>query len=98
VIVELTTLLSTIATGVLFVNVCGAEPAHGPGLTGTLGVTVTVATNGVVPGFCAVNEGMFPVPAAARPIAGVLFVQLNTAPAEGLVKFTGAVGEPAQTV
>jgi len=65
--------------------------------TGTSGVTVMVATNGVKPGFKAVNEAMFPVPAAARPIAGVLFVQLKTTLGVGLVKFTAVVGEPAQT-
>ena len=46
----------------------------------------------------AVNAGMFPVPLAARPILVVLFVQLNVVPATGLVKFTGAVNEPLQTV
>ena len=77
------------------VNVTG-PPTMG-GVTGTSGVTVTVATNGVAPGFKAINEGILPVPAAARPMAGVLFVQLKITPAVGLVKFTGNVGEPAQS-
>ena len=68
------------------------EPAGMAGLIGTSGVTVTVATKGVLPGFWAINEGILPVPLAASPMAGVLFVQLNTTPAGVPVKFTGAVG------
>ena len=41
-----------------------------------VGVTVIVAVTGVVPLFTAVKEGILPVPLAARPIAGVLLVQL----------------------
>lgn len=55
------------------------------------GVTVMVATSGVVPGFCAANEGMSPVPLAAKPMAGVLLVQLNTVPAGVPVKVTAVV-------
>lgn len=40
------------------------------------GVTVIVAVTGVVPVLVAVNDGRLPVPLAARPIDGVLFVQL----------------------
>lgn len=43
------------------------------------GVTVMVATNGVVPGFCATKAAMSPAPLAARPMAGALFVQLSRA-------------------
>ena len=46
----------------------------------------------------AVNAGMFPLPLAAKPMLVVLFVQLYVVPATGLVKFTGAVNEPLQTV
>ena len=45
----------------------------------------------------AVNEGILPVPLAARPIVGSVFVQLNTVPATEPVKVTGAVGAPLQT-
>ena len=58
------------------------------------GVTVTVATTGTVPLFTAVKLAILPVPLAASPMLGVLFVQLNVVPATGLVKFTGAVGDP----
>jgi len=60
------------------------------------GVTVMVATTGAVPAFRVVNEAMLPVPLAARPIAGVLFVQLNTVPVAAPEKVTAAVVVPAQ--
>jgi len=41
-----------------------------------VGVTVIVATTGVVPVLTAVNTGMSPLPVAAKPIAGLLFVQV----------------------
>ncbi len=40
-----------------------------------LGVTVIVATTGVVPVLVATNDGISPEPLAARPIEGSLFVQ-----------------------
>ena len=55
------------------------------------GVTVIVATKGVVPGFCAIKADILPLPLAARPIAGVLFVQLNTVPVTVPVNVTAAV-------
>ena len=57
------------------VNVTGPPGMVPP--TGTSGVTVMVATNGVRPGFKAVNEAMLPVPLAASPIAVVVFVQFK---------------------
>ena len=63
------------------------------------GVTTIVATTGKAVALTAVKLAILPVPLAARPIDGVLLVQLNTSvpPVVGLVKFTGAVGEPAHT-
>ena len=63
-----------------------------------VGVTVIVATTGAVPTLVAVNDAIFPVPAAASPIDGWVFVQLNTVPATGPVKFTAAVAPPLHTV
>lgn len=40
------------------------------------GVTVMVADTGEVPPLIAVKDGIFPIPLAARPIEGLLFVQL----------------------
>lgn len=39
------------------------------------GVTVTVEVTGEVPALLALNEAMFPLPAAARPMVASLFVQ-----------------------
>lgn len=87
-----------IATGVLFVNVCGADIPHKPPGMVTLGVTVIVAVTGTNVALVATNDGILPVPLAAKPIDVVLFVQLYVSPATGLVKFTAAVGVPVHTV
>ena len=52
-----------------------------------------VATTGAVPVLTAANEEMFPDPLAARPIDGVLLVQLYTIvpPVVGLLKLTAVV-------
>src|SRR5262245_13015699 len=58
----------------VMVKVC-ADPVHtGPAVDG---VTVMVATTGVVPAFTAAKAPMLPVPAAAKPIEGVSLVQLK---------------------
>ena len=61
------------------------------------GVTVTVATTGAVPVLIALKLAILPTPLAARPMDGVLFVQLNIVPATAPVKVTGAVGAPLHT-
>ena len=63
-----------------------------------VGVTVTVATTGAVPGLVAVNEAILPVPLAAKPMAGVLFTQLKVVPAVGLVNVLPGCVAPLQTV
>ena len=52
--------------------------------------------SGVV--FCVTNDAMLPEPLAARPMEGVLFVQLNTVPAREPVKLTAAVAVPLHIV
>ena len=52
-----------------------------------VGVTVIVAVIGEVVAFVAMNEGIFPDPFAARPIAVLLFVQINVDPLTGPEKF-----------
>ena len=47
------------------------------------------------PLFNPIKEGIEPVPLAARPIDGVLFVQLNIFPVPP--KLIAVVGDPAQT-
>ena len=50
-----------------------------------------VAVTGVEVAFVAVKEGISPDPLAARPIAGLLFVQLKVVPAtEPVIGVTGA--------
>ena len=47
---------------------------------GPTGVTVIVATNGPLVALVVTNGAMSPEPLAARPMAGVLLVQLYTVP------------------
>lgn len=61
-----------------------------------VGVTVMVPDIGKAPGLVD-TKLILPVPAAARPIAGLLFVQLYTVPVTAPVKFTVTVA-PAHTV
>ena len=42
-----------------------------------------VAVTGVVPAFIAIKTGILPVPLAAKPMLGVLFVQLYVVPETG---------------
>ena len=57
-----------------------------------------MAVIGEVVTFVAVNEGTFPDPLAARPIAGLLFVQVNVVPPTGPDKFVVDAITPAQYV
>jgi hypothetical protein len=49
-----------------------------------------VAIIAVAPVFVAVNDGIFPEPLAAKPIAVLEFVQVNEPPAGELAKFVVA--------
>ncbi len=69
-----------------------------PGHPFAVGVTVIVATTAVVPVFVAVKEAMLPVPLAAKPIEGLLFVQLYEVPLTEPANVMAAVGELLQTV
>ena len=64
------------------------------------GVTVIVATTGALVALVAVNEAILPLPLAASPIDGALFVQLYTMvpPVVGLLKLTAVVDAPLQRV
>jgi hypothetical protein len=57
-----------------------------------------VAVIVVVPVFVAEKEAIFPEPLAGIPIAVLEFVQLNVAPATGLVKLVAGIVVPSQTV
>src|SRR5215218_1148771 len=56
-----------------------ASPGQLTPLAVLIGVTVMVATIGLVPGLVAVKDGMLPVPLAPRPIAVLSFAQLKEA-------------------
>ena len=63
-----------------------------------VGVTVMVAVMGEVVALLAVNDGILPEPPAARPIAVLLFVQLNVVPLTDPDKFVIGPIAPAQKV
>ncbi len=69
-----------------------------PGQPLAEGVTVMVAVTGVVPVFTPLKTGRFPVPEAAKPMAGLLLVHAKVLPVTGPVKFTAVEGEPLHTV
>ena len=53
---------------------------------------------GAAVGLVATKDGMLPVPVAARPMDGLLLVQLKTVPTTNPIKLMGVVGYPLQTV
>jgi hypothetical protein len=61
-----------------------------------VGVITMVAVIGVAPVFVAVKEGIFPDPLAARPMAVLLFVQVNVVPATGPVRVFKGTFAPLQ--
>ena len=61
-----------------------------------IGVTVIVALIGKIVAFVVVNEGTLPEPLAARPMAVLLFVQVNVVPLTGPDKFVTSAVTPAQ--
>jgi hypothetical protein len=64
-----------------------------------VGVTVIVAITGAVVILVAMNVGILPAPAAAKPIDGALFVQVNITlpPVAGLLNVMAAVDDPLQS-
>ncbi len=69
-----------------------------PGQPLALGVTVILAVTGSAELFVAENEGVFPVPLAARPIEGVEFVQVKVVPDVVLVNAEAATVVALQTI
>ena len=63
----------------------------GPAQPFAIGVTVIVAVTGALVTFVAMKIGMSPLPAGARPIVVLLFVQLKIVPNTGPVKCTRLV-------
>jgi len=62
-----------------------------PGQPFAEGVTVIVAVTGTLVILIAVNDGISPVPLAAKPMEVLLFVQLKPVPLTAPVKFTALV-------
>ena len=79
------------------VNVYGSPTHTAPAAGRVSGVTVMVATTGALPLFRAVKDPILPVPEAAKPMLGVLLVQLNTVPGIGPEKLTAVVVALLQT-
>lgn len=84
----------TLAVGFTVMVKVAAIPEQPP----AVGVTVMVAVTGTLLVFTAVKLDMFPVPLAAKPILGVLFVQPKVVPATTLVNVTAVVAEPLHNV
>ena len=82
----------TVAVGLTVIVNTRFVPVH----PFAVGVTVIVATVGAGPGLVAVNDGIFPVPLAARPTEGLLFDQAKVVPATGLPIVTTEVVAPLQ--
>ena len=79
------------------VNVIGA-PEHDTLPFVYVGVMVIVELIGVLPVLVVTNDGMFPVPLAANPIAVFELVQLYTVPGTKPVGVTTVVLPPTQIV
>lgn len=69
-------------------------PVHVVAPLVNVGVTVMVAVCTVAVALVAVKLAILPVPAAARPMVVLLFVQLYTVPGTLPVKLTAAVAAP----
>jgi hypothetical protein len=69
-----------------------------PGQLLAVGVIVIVAVIGVEPVFIAVNDGILPLPLAANPMVGSLFVQAKVVPLTELLKAMDVIAKLLQTV
>jgi len=61
-----------------------------------VGVALIVAVMGLEPVFFAVNEGIFPVPLVAKPMAVLELVHAKVVPATSPLKLMGAAATPLQ--
>jgi hypothetical protein len=69
-----------------------------PGQPAADGVTVIVAVTAVLVVLIAVNTGIFPFPLAAKPMDGLLLVQLNPVPLTAPVNDIAFVVDPLHKV
>ena len=77
----------------VIVKLCAA-----PGQPFALGVTVIVAATGALVILIAANEEILPLPFLAKPIEGLLFVQVKVVPLTGPVKFIAVVADALHKV
>ena len=80
----------------VIVNV-DVDPTHATELFVYVGVTVTVATTGILVTFVPVNDVMLPVPDETRPIDVVLLAHVYTVDATLPVMVTPLTVDPAHT-
>lgn len=89
----------TCGTGFTVIIKVTGLPVHTAPVVGEVtGVTVMVAVTGALVAFAAVNEGISPEPLAARPMLGLLLVQLKIVPGTGPEKLIEVVDAAAHTV
>ena len=79
-----------IGVGLIVIVKLTGVPTHVP----IEGVTDTVPEIGAAPPFVAVNVEIFPFPLPAKPIAVLVFVQVNVAPTGLLTKAAGETAPP----
>ena len=77
----------------MILNDCGI-PVH----PAANAVILIVADTGVVPVFVAVKAGIELFPDAGKPMAVLLFVQVNVVPATGPAKTTGLLAVPLHRI
>ena len=83
---------STVGTGSTLTIPVFGKPVHPL----ADGVTIMVALAGVEPVLIPVNAGILPVPDDARPMDGLLFVQLKLVPVTLPEKFIAFAANPLQ--
>lgn len=90
--------LVTFAFGLTVIVKVFVKPIQLVPLLVNVGVTIIVATTGEFPLLMVVKAVMFPLPDAAKPIEGVLLVQLYTVlpPVFVVAKFTAVLKFPLQ--
>jgi len=90
-------LLAITGRGLIVIVNVAVDPTHATALFVYVGVTVTVATTGILVTFVPVNDVMLPVPDAPRPIDVVLFDHVYTVDATLPVMVTPLTVDPAHT-
>ena len=87
----------TTGLGLMVIVNVDVDPTHATALLVYVGVTVTVATTGILVTFVPVNDVMFPVPDAPSPIDVVLLAHVYTVDATLPVMVTPLTVDPAHT-